>query len=91
MSKNDCFSSEEDADPRITALANSIAYSSLCEDDEFEYECGGDFWEPTLTTPIFNHVATIGSSVDQEDDWISDSELCAPVELPPKGIMCSLW
>ncbi len=58
-----------------------MAYTSLCLDDEFD----GDYWdrEPTIMPTFSSHVAI--NTDDQEDDWMSDSELCAPVEMLPQG------
>ena len=67
---------EEDSDSRLTRLAHSLAHTFVKESDDCNYND-----EPTLP-----HVVEInGTNGDQEDGWISDPELCAPVQLPPEG------
>ncbi len=70
---------EEVTDVRLTRLAHSLAHTNVEQSDDCCYD---DYWEePTLHLHI-NHVEV---NVDEEDGWISDPELCAPVQLPPEG------
>ncbi len=67
---------EEYTDSRLTRLAHSLAHTFVEESDDCNYN---DYWEE----PTLPHVVEING--DQEDGWISDPELCAPVQLPPEG------